>query len=134
MNELLDGDIHAVTSALKRYLRKLPDPVIPRAHYDEFIRIAHSQQNKESRLDSLASLIAKLPTANKSVLHILCQHLHKVAALQEINRMGVKNLSVVFAPTLARDETGEREMVDMGNRNDMTELLLTEFNRVFRQF
>jgi len=141
LNDLLEcGDIHAVTSALKRYLRKLPDPVIPISHYDEFIRIAHlqqqqqSQQNKEARIDALSALVQKLPVANRSVLHILCQHLHKVAALQEINRMGVKNLSVVFAPTLARDETGEREMADMGSRNDMTELLLTEFNKVFRQF
>ncbi|KAI5970082.1 RGA2 [Candida margitis] len=133
LNDLLDGDIHSVTSALKRYLRKLPDPVIPIVHYDEFIRIARSQ-NRDSRLDSLSSLVEKLPTANRSVLYALCQHLHKVAELKEVNRMGVKNLSVVFAPTLARDETGEREMVDMGSRNDMTELLLTEYSKVFRQF
>ncbi|KAG5418900.1 RGA2 [Candida metapsilosis] len=132
LNELLDGDIHAVTSALKRYLRKLPDPVIPISNYDEFIHIAASQSQREARLDSLHTLVQKLPVANQSVLHILCQHLNKVASLQDVNRMGVKNLSVVFAPTLARDETGEREMTDMANRNAMTELLLTEYPKLFR--
>ena len=126
---LSDGDIHAVTTALKRYLRKLPDPVVPYALYDEFINIGQSSPG--ARLPELTQFLRKLPPANQSTLRELCAHLQKVNDMNHLNRMGFKNLSVVFAPTLARDESGEREMTDMGHRNDLTELLLRELNQIF---
>ena len=45
--------------------------------------------------------------------------------------MNYKNLSVVFAPTIARDETGQKEMIDMGHRNETTELMLNHWEKVF---
>ncbi|CAK9441137.1 uncharacterized protein LODBEIA_P50060 [Lodderomyces beijingensis] len=124
-----NGDIHAVTSALKRYLRKLPDPIVPYVMYDEFIRIGQSPE--DMRVKELVYLVKRLPPANHCALSQLCLHLHKVNDLNHLNRMGYKNLSVVFAPTLARDRSGEREMTDMGLRNDVTELLLRESERIF---
>lgn len=132
--EIIDGDINAVTSALKRYLRKLPDPLIPYSLYDSFIRVSSSNpQNKvEKRLHDLrVNVIQQLPPANRTTLHVLVKHLDLVSSYSNVNRMGFKNLSVVFAPTIARDETGQKEMIDMGFRNDVTELLLNHFERVF---
>jgi Rho GTPase-activating protein RGD1 len=34
------GDIHAVAGILKQYLRELPEPVLTRAYYHDFIRVA----------------------------------------------------------------------------------------------
>ena len=132
LEETLNGDIHAVTSALKRYLRKLPEPIIPYVLYDEFIKVsANSNNTKEARISELINVINKLPNANKQTLKLIVQHLQLVNSMKEVNKMGYKNLSVVFAPTLARDETGEREMSDMGFRNDTTELLLSESSQIF---
>ena len=34
------GDIHAVAGILKQYLRELPDPLLTRGYYTDFIRVA----------------------------------------------------------------------------------------------
>lgn len=137
LNETIDVDINAVTSALKRYLRKLPDPLIPYNIYDDFIKVssANAPNKSDKRLLDLKNrVIAKLPPANKHILFLLCKHLSLVNSYQSVNRMGYKNLSVVFAPTLARDATGEKEMVDMGYRNDVTEFLLNNHEQVFEGY
>lgn len=63
---------------------------------------------------------------------MIVKHLELVNSMKDVNKMGYKNLSVVFAPTLARDQSGEREMTDMGFRNDTTELLLSESSQIFQ--
>ena len=132
VEETLDVDIHAVTSALKRYLRKLPDPVIPFVLYEDFINVStKASHSKEVRIAELQKIVGKLPPANRETLRLIVNHLHLVNSLQNVNKMGYKNLSVVFAPTLAKDKSGDNEMADMGFRNDSTELLLTESHRIF---
>lgn len=133
LEETMSGDINAVTSALKRYLRKLPDPIIPYALYDDFIKVSltNSPNKTDKRMKDLKTVIQKLPSANKHALHALCKHLNLVNSYSSVNRMGFKNLSVVFAPTLARDETGQKEMIDMGYRNDVTDLMLSNYDKVF---
>ncbi|RLV93218.1 Rho-type GTPase-activating protein 1 [Spathaspora sp. JA1] len=133
LQELISGDINAVTSALKRYLRKLSEPIIPYTLYEDYIRVS-SANPRERRAQEMRKVIQKLPSANKYTLWLLCNHLKLVNSKQNINRMGFKNLSVVFAPTLVRDVTGEREISDMGFRNDSTECLLSESEEVFAGF
>lgn len=36
------GDIHAVAGILKQYLRELPDPLLTKAYYSDFIRVARN--------------------------------------------------------------------------------------------
>lgn len=134
LNELSNVDINAVTSALKRYLRKIPDPLIPFSLYDEYIKVI--SQNPASKADKKindlkTNVIQRLAPANKATLYMLCKHLALVNSYQSVNRMGYKNLSVVFAPTVARDVTGEKEMTDMGYRNEVTEFLLNNYEKIF---
>lgn len=132
LQEVLAGDINAVTSALKRYLRKLPDPLIPYNLYDGYILVGKSTSDINERCNELSSqVVARLPPANRHVLYLVAKHLDLVNYYSSVNRMNFKNLSVVFAPTIARDVTGEREMTDMGPRNEATELLFTNFAQVF---
>lgn len=129
LNDSLSGDINAVTSALKRYLRKLPDPLIPYALYDNFIKVGkNSGASAEDRCNELLNkVLLRLPPANRHALFLLGKHLEVVNLYSSVNRMNYKNLSVVFAPTIARDATGEREMTDMAPRNEATELLFSHF-------
>lgn len=137
LDETLDCDINAVTLALKRYLRKLPDPLIPFALYDDFVKVlsANAASKVDKRIDDLrAKVLSRLPAANMHVLYLLCKHLALVNRYALVNRMGYKNLSVVFAPTIARDQTGEKEMIDMGYRNNVTELLMTHADTIFADY
>lgn len=134
LEECISGDINAVTSALKRYLRKLPDPIITYNTYNEFIKVCleNSDSSEDYKLNKLKeNVIKKLPSANKRALYALCKHLSLVNSYSSVNRMSYKNLSVVFAPTLARDFTGEREITDMKYRNEVTELILSNFEKLF---
>lgn len=135
LNELLDGDINAVTSALKRYLRKLPDPLIPYALYGSYTKVGQTKGETNERCQELSSrVIQRLPGANKHALYLIGKHLDNVNYYSSVNRMNFRNLSVVFAPTIARDLTGEREILDMGARNDATELLFTNFATIFANY
>ncbi|CAH6720640.1 rho-type GTPase-activating protein 1 [[Candida] jaroonii] len=131
LNDTLDCDINAVTSALKRYLRKIPDPLIPYDLYVDFINLNSINDETKKVNDFKSLLTTKLPNSNKSVLLELCRHLELVNSFSNVNRMNYKNLSVVFAPTIARDESGQREMMDMGSRNDVTEFLFVNYDRIF---
>lgn len=131
LNDTLDCDINAVTSALKRYLRKIPDPLIPYDLYVDFINL-NSVTDQTKKINDFKNLLTtKLPNSNKSVLLELCRHLELVNSFSNVNRMNYKNLSVVFAPTIARDESGQREMMDMGSRNDVTEFLFVNYDKIF---
>lgn len=137
LEDAIGGDVNAVTSALKRYLRKLPDPLLPYAYYDEFIKVALSisASKQDKRISELKlKVINKLPPTNKHVLFLICKHLDLINSYASVNRMNFKNLSVVFAPTLVRDETGEKEMIHMGYRNDITELMLTNYQKLFYDY
>ncbi|ODQ76945.1 hypothetical protein BABINDRAFT_163947 [Babjeviella inositovora NRRL Y-12698] len=137
-------DINAVPSVLKRYLRKLRDPLMTFAFYDRFIALGkglpagvnllscdsspdiHLKKVRECR-----EIVGKLPETNRVCLEVLTRHLHVVAARADENKMHMKNLSMVFAPTLTWDRTGEREMEDMGWRNESTEFMIKNYKDIF---
>ena len=135
VSELLSGDINAVTSALKRYLRKLPDPLIPFALYSSYTKVGQNKGDTNERCQELQTrVILRLPAANKHAIYLIGKHLDHINYYSSVNRMNFKNLSVVFAPTIARDPTGEREIVDMGARNETTELLFANFATIFANY
>lgn len=41
--DLTKNDIHAITSLVKKYLRHLPDPVIPLAYHHQFLQLQGNQ-------------------------------------------------------------------------------------------
>jgi len=107
-----DLDIHAVTSALKQFLRKLPTPLISYDVYDMLLDCARIEDQK-ARAQPMKEAINQLPKSHKDCLEFLVFHLAKVMAHEKHNLMTPLNLAVVFAPTIMRPESIEREMTDM---------------------
>lgn len=132
-SEELSGDICAVTSALKQYLRYLPDPLITYDKYDGFIQVGTQCASKadQSAIGNMQTLVQSLSAAHRDCLEFVIKHLVKVTTYSNLNLMTSKNLAVVFAPTLARDQTGAREMIDMAARNDATQLLIDYCEQIF---
>ncbi|CDR37343.1 CYFA0S01e09824g1_1 [Cyberlindnera fabianii] len=130
-NSLNNCDINAVTSALKRYLYfHLPEPVIPMHTYEHFINISKLDDDLD-KIDGLANVVSSLPKVNARTLSLMLTHLKKVETYSHLNKMSYHNLAVVFAPTLARVSDGERELMDMASRNNVTEFLLRNQDAVF---
>jgi hypothetical protein len=127
-----DLDIHAVTSALKQYLRKLPTPLISYDVYEQILDCARIEDQK-ARGPPLKEAINNLPKSHKDCLEFLVFHLAKVMAQEKYNLVSLSsllcfgtsnvltyrkqmtplNLAVVFAPTIMRPLSIEREMSDM---------------------
>jgi hypothetical protein len=127
-----DLDIHAVTSVLKQYFRKLPTPLIDYESYDALLE-AGQMQDREKQAVALRAAVESLPDAHRDCLMYLFTHLGKVISFESKNLMTPLNLAVVFAPTIMRPQTIEREMSDMQSQRQAVQALLEHQKTVFAE-
>lgn len=132
LDDALSGDVAGITSALKQYLRHLPNPLISLEAYDDFVEASKQiPVNADTASEMVRAIVNTLPQAYKDCLSVVCTHLNKVSRQSDTNLMTTRNLAVVFAPTLVRHTNGEREMLDMAARNDGIQLLIDRHTFVF---
>lgn len=125
-----DLDIHAVTSALKQYFRKLPTPLITYEVYDMVIETGEIQ-SPAARIESLQSCLRELPRVHQDVLEFLVFHLKRVVEREKENLMSSQNIAVVFAPTIMRPQSLAREMTDVQKKNEVLKFLVDNCQEVF---
>ncbi|KAI9840331.1 MAG: Rho-type gtpase-activating protein [Thelocarpon superellum] len=123
-------DITAVTSVLKQYLRRLPTPLLTYDVYDGMLE-SNNIPDDEQRIHAMRSAMQKLPTKHRDCLEFLIFHLARVAMREKENLMTPKNLAVVFAPTIMRDNSLEREMTDMHAKNTAIQFLIENNKSIF---
>ncbi|XP_029034071.2 phosphatidylinositol 3-kinase regulatory subunit alpha isoform X2 [Osmia bicornis bicornis] len=70
-----------IASVLKKFLRELPDPVIPVQFYDRFIE-ASNTKNDEQCAQRLAQLVLELPEHHRTTLFHLMAHFCRICQLQ----------------------------------------------------
>ena len=92
-----------ITSAVKTFLRNLPEPIMTYKMHSKFIAAA-KLDTYEARVAEVKRLTEQLPEPNKRMLEHLSCHLEKVAMNAKRNMMTVSNLGVCFGPTLLRNE------------------------------
>ncbi|KIW03338.1 uncharacterized protein PV09_05548 [Verruconis gallopava] len=100
--KLLDGnyyDVHAVASLLKLYLRELPSSVLTRELHLDFLKSLEIE-DREQKVAAINVLVHMLPRPNMELLSNLCSYLADIANASDVNKMNVRNVAIVFAPTL----------------------------------
>ncbi|KAF9245269.1 hypothetical protein BU15DRAFT_85605 [Melanogaster broomeanus] len=110
-------DPHAISGLLKSFLRELPASILTRDLHMKFLSVMDFVEPQE-RIRELSHLIASLPIANYSLLRALTAHLILIVQNSSINKMTMRNVGIVFSPTL-------------GIPAGVFSLMLGEFNRVF---
>ncbi|KAF8159752.1 hypothetical protein B0H34DRAFT_704674 [Crassisporium funariophilum] len=110
-------DPHAIAGLLKSFLRELPASILTRDLHLKFLAVIDFVDAQE-RIKELSYLIAALPLANYSLLRALTAHLILVVQNSNVNKMTMRNVGIVFSPTL-------------GIPAGVFSLMLGEFNRVF---
>ncbi|XP_028988425.1 rho GTPase-activating protein 21 isoform X3 [Betta splendens] len=105
-------DLNVISSLLKSFFRKLPEPLFTNEKYGDFIEASRIEDSVE-RLKELRRLIHELPDHHYETLKFLCAHLKRVSDNCEKNKMEPRNLAIVFGPTLVR--TSEDNMTNMVN-------------------
>lgn len=126
-------DPHAIAGLLKQYLRDLPSSILtPTLHMQcvgvmsEFCDRSYGAElifpveydDPKDRTGALARLISQLPFANYSLLRALTAHLILIVQNASINKMSIRNVGIVFSPTL-------------GFPAPLFNLMLSDFNKVF---
>lgn len=76
LDDPLEWENKTITSALKNYLRTLPEPLMTFRYHNAFI-IAAKQETRLMRINDVHTLIHRLPKQNFEVLDILIRHLRK---------------------------------------------------------
>ncbi|KAG8849298.1 hypothetical protein FRB91_010069, partial [Serendipita sp. 411] len=110
-------DLNAISGLLKQYLRDLPTSILTRELQQSFLSVVDLMDPKE-RVNELAHLVSQLPVANYSLLRAMSAHLILIVQNSAINKMTMRNVGIVFSPTL-------------GIPAGILSLMLGEFDRVF---
>ncbi|ORY07989.1 RhoGAP-domain-containing protein [Basidiobolus meristosporus CBS 931.73] len=110
-------DVHAIAGLLKLYLRELPTSVLTHEMHQDFLHVIDLLNRKE-RVNELGRLVSTLPLANYTLLRCLIAHLIRIVQHADVNKMTVRNVGIVFSPTLG---------IPAGVFN----LLMTEFEYIF---
>lgn len=92
-------DIHAVASLLKLYLRELPSTILTRELHLEFLAVTELSDVND-KISALNGLVHRLPRANNALLRYLSGFLINIINNADINKMTVRNVGIVFSPTL----------------------------------
>ncbi|KAK6362743.1 hypothetical protein TWF730_000199 [Orbilia blumenaviensis] len=92
-------DPHAIAGLLKLYLRELPHNLLTRDLHGEFVA-ALEDDDKSNRVPRLNELVHMLPIENYTLLKVLAQHLIRIVDNAAENKMTVRNVGIVFSPTL----------------------------------
>ncbi|XP_056306991.1 rho GTPase-activating protein 21 isoform X2 [Danio aesculapii] len=103
-------DLNVISSLLKSFFRKLPEPLFTNERYADFID-GNRIEDPVERLKVLKRLLHELPDHHYETLKFLSAHLKTVAENSEKNKMEPRNLAIVFGPTLVR--TSEDNMTHM---------------------
>ncbi|XP_067263337.1 arf-GAP with Rho-GAP domain, ANK repeat and PH domain-containing protein 1 [Chanodichthys erythropterus] len=89
-----------VANTLKRFLREVKDGVFNgQENNDSWLRAAGLEDRSE-KIHRYQILLSNLPDVNRETLRVLIHHLVCVQHLSEENQMTLRNLGIVFGPTL----------------------------------
>lgn len=131
LHDPLEWETKTLTSALKSYLRALPDPLLTRALHGRFLAAAKCERRAE-RAAAVGALVRALPPPNREMLHMVTQHLRNVAARCDKNLMSASNLAVCFGPTLLRPERETvASILELKFYNVLVETLLDHYDEIF---
>ena len=92
-------DVHAVASLLKLYLRELPSMILTKQLHMQFLSVLDLKDDAR-KVAAYNVLVHKLPKPNYSLIRALCAYLIAVVNNSDVNKMGVRNVCIVFSPTL----------------------------------
>ncbi|XP_016431336.1 rho GTPase-activating protein 9-like [Sinocyclocheilus rhinocerous] len=125
-------DIHVITGALKLFFRELPEPLVPYGFFHDVVETVKLSDYLD-KVDRLKLLVLSMPPHNQHTLQHMIQHLRRVMERSDSNRMTTQNIGIVFGPTLMRPENESGNMaINMVYQNQAVELLLSEYQRIFR--
>ncbi|TPX58446.1 hypothetical protein PhCBS80983_g03123 [Powellomyces hirtus] len=135
---LYDNDVHVVTGVIKGFLRQgLGSKNVPICSFDlyEAFIAATQMADWRARMIAIQDMVHSLPPIHFATLKFVCEHLNRVAAESDKNRMSIRNLSIIFGPTLLKPppalDSMARVIEDMPFQCTVVETLIEQAEWVF---
>eukprot|EP01114_Cavostelium_apophysatum_P014853 TRINITY_DN3948_c0_g1_i2.p1 TRINITY_DN3948_c0_g1~~TRINITY_DN3948_c0_g1_i2.p1 ORF type:complete len:336 (+),score=51.18 TRINITY_DN3948_c0_g1_i2:271-1278(+) len=122
--------VHAVSSLLKKFLRELPEPLIPFQRQSSFLKALECEE-REEKLSGILELVKGLPAAHHSILVYLISFLNTLSQKSEINKMGPANIGICFGPTIMR-EPEDKISMNNNERCELIQFLVVNYAALFR--
>ena len=109
--QYLSENVHSVASAMKKYLRDLPDPLLTRELYPQWANLAkcHKNVSTEKEVLETKAILQKMPQENFENLAFLIQFLETVVASAS-NKMNCQNVALVIGPNIFWQASGGPEL------------------------
>lgn len=117
----LKPDIHTVAGLFKTYLRELPSPILTDKVYNDLrqmVTARGSNANTALMCKDYLSNGSNIPKINYDLSYIIFKFLKEIVNNNNINKMNLRNMCIVFVPTL-------------NISLDVLSLLLVDFNCIF---
>nr|XP_018265260.1 uncharacterized protein I303_01620 [Kwoniella dejecticola CBS 10117]OBR87418.1 hypothetical protein I303_01620 [Kwoniella dejecticola CBS 10117] len=92
-------DPHAIAGLLKTFLRELPTSLLTRELHTRFLAVM-DLIDSSARVLELSRLVSELPPPNYALLRALTAHLILIVKNATVNKMTLRNIGIVFSPTL----------------------------------
>lgn len=125
---------HSVSGLLEKYFRELPQPVTTWAMYEDFMHAADESFDEQGRVEYLKEVVHKLPEPNQALLCYFLGLMKRISKHSEVNKMGEKNLGVVFGSIILGPENlllslGDKKKLQ--NQSVVVGLLITHCPELF---
>lgn len=118
---------HDVSSALKRFFRELPEPLMGKQAVS-FLSVSEMKSDIE-KVSAYRELLERLPIVEYQTLKKLLGHLHFIQAQREVNKMKAENLAMVFGPTLMQPNNNDNQyQIDSRECDVVAELIMNYKN------
>lgn len=103
-------DIHEIANCFKLYFQLLPQPILTYKLYPRFMA-AVCLEDTQLRNAYYNGLLATVPPLRRKLALFLLQFLKKVASFSDTNKMGPRNLGIVFGPLFLRRQNTSNDDV-----------------------
>jgi hypothetical protein len=124
-------DPPAVAGVLKLYLRQLPTPLCPFPAADRKSFAADYTSSPETATAALIRRLRRLSPPQQATLKAVCEHLARVAAHEQVNKMGAANLGLIFSTVVFGEEETSLETALHTSRDVVMELLIEQHSHLF---
>ncbi len=106
--DLAEYGIHEMANAAKRFLAKLPEPLMKPEMMSALVSIIGLRDSDDDCLEITSSVKSCLVNYDDgSLLGHVMLHLHRISQGSDVTKMSAGNLSKVFYPTLTHDFSAE---------------------------
>lgn len=90
-------DVFCIGSLLKRYLRELPEPLFKFPLAERIQHSAGRHEHIKNGFMILRGKLRRLPGVHQATVRVVIEHLARVAARAQKNKMDARNLAIVFS-------------------------------------